>query len=148
MDMFSSASVGLAVVCFWQKEFLKDDLMLVILLLAGVAWPSLVPVMVVFSVATGFPIERKFATKLVSAWLNNWRMWMLASSLVACHQRSLLTDFRHFSFIAWVCAASARACMVEAAVEGVADRLGADLHHGSHLELCLLYVHRHNCCRS
>lgn len=102
MDVLSIASMGLAAVCFWQKEFLRDDLLLVTLLLAGAAWPSLVPVMAVLSLATGLLRKRNFATILASAWLKNRRMWMLVSSLVACHHCSVLTDFQHFSIIAWI----------------------------------------------
>jgi len=103
MDMLSSTSMGLAAVCFWQKEFLIDDLLLVILLLVEAACPSLVPVMVgALSLAAGLLREGNFATKLASAWLKNWRMWMLVSSFFVCHHRSMLTEFRHFSIIAWV----------------------------------------------
>jgi len=60
--------------------------------------------MVTISLAAGLPRGREFATKLASAWSKTWLMWMFASSLIACHQCSVLTDFRHFSIIAWVAA--------------------------------------------
>jgi len=101
--MLSSTSMGLAAVCFWQKEFHIDDLLPVTLLLAGAAWPSLVPVMAgAFTLAAGLQREMNFASKLASAWLKNWRMWVLVSSLFLCHQCSVLTEIRHFSIIVWV----------------------------------------------
>lgn len=103
MDILSSTSMGLAAVCFWQKEFHIDDLLPVTLLLAGAAWPGLVPVMAgALTLAAGLQREMNFASKLASAWLKNWRMWVLVSSLFVCHLCSVLTEIRHFSIIVWV----------------------------------------------
>lgn len=102
MEMLSSASMGLAVVCFWQKEFVIDDLVLVTILLAGAALPSLAPAMTVaLGLAAVLLTGWDVVSKLKSALLKNWRMFMLASALFALHQHGMLVEFRHFSIVAW-----------------------------------------------
>jgi len=103
MDLLSSAAMGLAAVCFWQKDFVINDLWLVTVLLIGGAVPSLALVIAAaLSLAIVLVHESNSVRKLKSAFLKNWRMFMLVWALFSLCHRSVLTEFRHFSMVAWV----------------------------------------------